>query len=509
MTAAEPRTLRRQVVDAVLVIAAVWLVGIYFFYLNAVPDYRADQAHDSFVYLSLAQGLLAGQGYPTKHWQPGFPLYLSGLVAMGGLSFWWLKLAMATLGLCTAAFAYRLFRNLGVGSAAIVLAAMLAATPLYYDFSHRVMSEVLFVTCSVLALAALTEVPLADSPRAIRIAGAVLAIAASAAVLTRGNGLAIPVALGAAWWSMPHTETAKRRVVIVALAASVATFVAWTAWGASREFAAIDNVTYLEEVQVDDGHIGALWAAGGFAPNVPKVSLRGFLTRCYRNVVWHQLYNAVGVFWPGASRLSELSALKVGTIVAALLFMPAVLGIGVLAQRSPPLVAYLLVSLGLIIVYPSGGSRRMLLPAIPALLPAFYFGLRRLANDTAVRTLATAMLVGNAAICTVEASRQARRPYFGESTREVIDVIQQDLSGVTPRDALIISDYYLVVHALTGRRSISPSEISKRAFKTGDVVYVLEARAKRVRIPAGTVRDVRVARAGVELSRLARQQSGH
>jgi hypothetical protein len=103
----------------------------------------------------LSKALLAREGYTTKHWQPGFVFLFAGALAVVGPNFLYLKLLMIGIGLAAAGASVWFFRGLGLGRAAFALALLFAATPLYFDYSHRLMSEAPFLAFLVLALAAM------------------------------------------------------------------------------------------------------------------------------------------------------------------------------------------------------------------------------------------------------------------------------------------------------------------------------------------------------------------
>ena len=233
--------------------------------LNAVPDVRSDQAHDAFTYIILAKSLLREGGYLSKHWQPGFPVMLAGMLAVVGLDFVRLKLVMVTLGLFTAALSVPFYARLGLSHAAPALALLFAATPIYFDYSHRLMSEIPFLMFSLSALVALEVLRKGTTPRSEWVAGVALTLtgALSAAVFVRGNGLALVPALAVGWLSTRGDVVRRTRTFIaVALIMTTMVFSGWTLWGSAHKFSGISDVTYSEEVQAAD--LSQLWKAGVF-----------------------------------------------------------------------------------------------------------------------------------------------------------------------------------------------------------------------------------------------------
>jgi 4-amino-4-deoxy-L-arabinose transferase-like glycosyltransferase len=487
-----------------LLLAALALAGLYYAYPNAVPDHRTDQAHDPLVYLIYAKSLLAGEGYPTKHWQPGFPLMLAGALAVVGLDFLRLKLLMITLGLATAALSLRFFRGLGLQAAAPVLALLFAATPLYFDYSHRLLSEVPFLAFLVLALVALGELQHAATAAGRWLAGTLLALAGSAAILIRGNALALVPALAVAFFlARGRANRGQRWALAAAMALMVATFGAWTLWGASRQFRGIDNITYLQEVQAVD--LGPLWNAGGFGPGAEKVSAPGFARRVFQNVAWHQIYRVDALLWPQADQLAEVRLRGVGLVLALVALVPTLVGSVLLLRHSPSVFTYLVFSLLITVTYPTGGAARMLLPIVPVLIGASYLGLERLLGGPAALGWATCAVFANCFFCAVQADAQAHNPYSGDSTAEVVALVREAVPQyVSPEDTVVTKDY-LVVRALTDRSAVPVDQLTGDDRRAGST-YLLEVRSDPIPLPPNFRREVIATRGEAQLSRLSQGQ---
>jgi hypothetical protein len=281
----------------------------------------------------------------------------------------------------------------------------------------------------------------------------------------------------------------------------VLVFSSWLVWGQFHRFEGIEDVTYLQEVRAAD--LSALWAAGGLGPNVPQVSMAGLLTRIYRNVAWYQVYNADGLIWPYADRLAELRTPGLGLFLAALGLLPAIIGAAVLLFRSPPLVAWLVGSIVLAVLYPTGGAPRMLLASVPILLLAFYAGLEPLLGRRFAVAWMMCALVAGTVTCAVQARFQAARPYFGSpyddaSTTDAINLILEDVPRLTPEHAVVVGDYERVVKEFTDRvgrpRAALGSDIGTAQ------VFIVDTEARRLSLPPG-LRRTRIAdRGGAELA---------
>jgi hypothetical protein len=356
-----------------------------------------------------------------------------------------------------------------------------------------------------LALAALEAVRRAATPAALGTAGVVLALAAPAAVLVRGNGLALAPALAVALFLVRGPGgRGQRWWLAAALLLVLATFGAWTAWGAFHQFQAIHNVTYLQEVRAVD--LEKLWEAGGLGPRVERVSAGGLVTRVYRNVVWYQLYRIDGLFWPQADQLAEARARGVGLLLAGLALVPFVVGSVSLARRSPPVFTYLAFSLLITVVYPTGGAARMLLPVLPVLLVAFYLGLEFLLGRDVALGWATCVLFANLILCAVQADLQARHPYDGTFTNDTLALIRDDVPRQTAPGDVVLTDYHLVVTAFADRASVPPSKYSWDDRAAGSV-YLLEMRSRPFQLPDNFSREVVVTRGEAQLSRVKEARS--
>ena len=451
-----PMPIYDKVIVAIVGLVVIWL---YYRYNNPVPDLRGDQAQDSFAYIELAKGLLRGDGYPTKHLQPGFPLVLATWITAVGLDFYWLKLFAMTCGLATAALSIRLFQRAGYPHVAPLLGCALAATPIFFDYSHRLMSEIPFLACSTIALLALLELQHASTTRQQLTAGILLSVFAPFAVLIRGNGLALVPAVGSVIiLNRGRTGRGIRRWLYGALATMATVFFGWMLWGRSHDFEGIRNVTYFQEVQSTD--LQALWASGGAALASSRVTAAGMVRRIYENIAWYQVYNADATVWPGANHLAEVQLSRSGSVLAFLGLIPAVIGAVHLARRVPALFVWLVCSILLVLWYPTGGAARMLLPSVPILILAFYMGFEGLVGARGAFGLLLCAAIANLFACAVQGDMQARTPYVGnpygtnEAAREVLSLIREDLTGLTAADSLIVSDYAEVIRALTDRRAV-------------------------------------------------------
>ncbi|HTN76789.1 MAG TPA: hypothetical protein VL096_16130 [Pirellulaceae bacterium] len=437
--------------SAIMAVSGALLIILALVFLNAVPDSRADQANDPFTYLSLARGLLTGDGYPSKHWMPGFSVMLAGLVALFGANWVALKLAMLGISLVGVLLSFRLFRTQLPAVAAWPLALVLAATPLYFDYSHRAMSEIPALVSAVAALLALHQLKSAVDRRGWIAWSIALAVASVVALLIRGNALALAPALLVGVINLRPTAPQARWGMAAACAALLLTYGAWS-WQAGRQqYVGIHNVSYTQEIQARD--IEALWnTSGEFGPGVERVDAAGFARRIYQNIAWHSSFQVAGLLAPTADRLQEINYPGLGFVLVALLLIPQLVGFVQLARRSPELATFLLCSVGMIIVYPTGGATRMLLPFLPVLLLNGYLGLERLLGAERAVAWLLCLLVSNIALCAIAADQQRQHPYANAAFGDFVNLVTNELPQALRPQEPVGADLQEELHALTGVR---------------------------------------------------------
>ena len=434
-----PRTLVWVALSAATIVC-------YVVFLNAVPDFYPEQQNDPFTYISLAKSMAAGHGYPTKHWFPGFPALLALLLPIFGLNFVWLKLSMvATAGLLVVA-CYWYFRNLVSTAEARHLALLVAVVPSIFEYSHKLMAEIPCLAFAMLALAALETLRnTSDRARAMRWA-IVLVAACAASVFIRGNSLALVPALVVALVAEGRSPL-YRRGCAAALVVALAVFGAWSLRNRSVEFSGIDNVTYTQEVQALN--IGAVWRTGGFVDPAQKASVADLVRRVYENVAWYQAYNVVNALFPGAGSLREIRMSGVGLGLALLLASPIVIGFWAFFRASPSGATYLLGSLAMILVYPTGGAPRMLVSSIPLLVLAGYFGIRAIGGlEFAKGWVLTAACVGLFS-CAVAGQRQQDHPYTFDGFASFLALLDEAGQRHEQPGVALVSEYPQVVGALS------------------------------------------------------------
>ena len=445
---------------ALLAILGLTLLALALFFLNAVPDCRGDQQNDSFEYMALSRSLLDGQGYPSNHWMPGFPLLLTCLIGPFGANWVVLKLAMIGMALLGVSFSLRLFWTVTSRAAAVPLALVLASTPLYFDYAHRVMSEIPALTSAVAALVAMNEVKSAATRKGRLYWGMVLALVSVMAILIRGNALALAPALLVGIVNARGTSVRQTRwAFAIALSMILLAYGLWSLRCELRQFPGIHNVTYGQEVQAKD--IGALWdAAGEFGKGVERIGPADFARRIYQNIAWSQAYQIARLFVPFGDRLANIKCPGLGLAIVALLLVPQLIGFIRIWSRSPELATFLCFSMALIIVYPTGGAPRMVLPFLPVVLLSGYLWIDHMLGPQRAYGWLLCLLTANLLACAIDGDRQRTNPYSREGFEDFVSMIEIDLPKASLSGERVGANLDTELFAIAGIRSQSISSIS-------------------------------------------------
>src|SRR5258705_13025312 len=112
--------------------------------MNPVSDYRVDQAGDAIAYLFLTRSLAETATYPSVHWSPGLPMLFAPLVRLAGEDMTLIKLGMVALALGTAVAVFAWATPIVGRFAAALVALSVASSPVFFDYSHRFLSEIPF-----------------------------------------------------------------------------------------------------------------------------------------------------------------------------------------------------------------------------------------------------------------------------------------------------------------------------------------------------------------------------
>jgi hypothetical protein len=451
---------RPKLLTAFLAGLTIMSVSAYLTYPNAVPDFRPDQEHDAFFYMRLANDIGNGLGYPTKHWMPGFPYLLSWLIGVFGLDYFKLKLSIVAFGVGAYAATFAYVRCIAVQLAhrhliAWVVALSTALSPMLFDYSHRLMSEMPALCCAMTALWLCEVVRRTQSTRMLLTAAVALAAFCGLAVLIRGNALALVPALLV---SAAYDWRARRRAAIACVVAATFTlglFVGWSARNANQTYAGIHNVTYLQEIQARDN--AALWRAGGFDEGVERVSPAELARRVYQNGVWYHIYGIADGVVPGIRSLATVDTSRLGVVLALTATVPVLIGVFGVARYSPAGVVYLVATFGLALAFPTGGSPRMLIPSVPLLQVAAFFGIASIGSVAGALAWTAAVSAALCAATLTFADRQAKSPYSYPGFSDYYAGFTL-VNRLVPARALLVTPHPAVADAWTSLRAVRITE---------------------------------------------------
>lgn len=230
-------------------------------------------AGDSVLYLELARSIASGQGFaldgrPTAYVGPGYPLFLTLLVAMGGGPLA-IGLAQSVLGGATAAIAAASAAELAQEASpddhrlvALLAGAGVALYPHLVFWSGYILTETLFVFLAAAALYATLRSLRGRSGRWALAAGLLCA----AASLTRPPFLAVAAAV-LVWRWLAVLRGYPRRDVVAAALLALGLVLPLAAWGARNALALgypVITTTESGAVFYQGNARGATGGSGGY-----------------------------------------------------------------------------------------------------------------------------------------------------------------------------------------------------------------------------------------------------
>lgn len=447
------------------ILGAVAAVGMVLGWLGRQP--LVTTGGDDATYILLAQSLRHGQyrdiflpGSPAHaQYPPGFPLLILVVrtVAMGSLEAVRVAnlLLLALTAVLTAAVIRRIAGNaLGVASAALVM-----LNPMLLQYTGWILSDVLFVTLTTLALWA-SHRAVSQSSRAFWL---VAGCAALAAFFTRSAGIAVVLAVAGSlllqrrWKVAPFVGAAA-----VALVVAWFTYTHWAAshtlgWSYQNDLAYVQPrmlMALLRRMFLNGGNYGRLIGSVVYGiPDIPDTPID--------NAIWCILF--VGI---------------------------AAIGLWQIRQRWPTAVLYALLMTGVLLVYPFV-AQRLSVPLIPVFIATLLLGvgviarrLRAARPDRAVVAIAV-VLASVGVVSGIEAAvqRTACRASAGdacrtEAERAWIAAAEWSKQGLPP-DAVVASSKPSTFYLISGRRGVpsrmlfAPRKPEDVLAPRGPVTYVL------------------------------------
>jgi hypothetical protein len=353
---------------------AAALAGLHLALAYAVFQPAPHPGGDNAVYLTLARGLVEGDGYRDL-WDPAAPRHVQfpplypaivGVGLAGGVQPWaglkWIVVAFSAAAVALTFFWLRRSRR---PLAAIGVTLLVAVSPGVLTLSHAELSDVPFWALLTASLLAWERAPRAGHGRAV--AGA---LTAAAAYLARSAGIAL-FAATAAWLLLRR----RWRQAAIFAAAAVPAWAAWAYWSAGL-----------------GGYARFSTLRNPYDPSVGTMEAGDFLPRMWENLGIYADRHLPELLVGGHGRV--LLPLTVGVVVLAVYGWASRL-------RRPGLPEVLMpIYLGMLLLWPSDWSgTRLLLPVYPLLLAYAADGLWRAARET--RGKVPAQAAGAAAIALV------------------------------------------------------------------------------------------------------------
>ncbi|MGD0765006.1 MAG: glycosyltransferase family 39 protein [Dehalococcoidia bacterium] len=224
-----PQSIEVMLLSFIVLLAIVLRVawGLY-------SEARPARDMDTFWYDSVAQELANGHevanpedGAPTAFWPPGYPLVLAGVYKLAGHGVHQGQTLNAVVGALTVLATYGIGRIALGRSPALLGAAILAVFPSQVIYSSLMMSDVLFTFFFVVAIGVVVLYQARpDRPKVLVL---VAGLACGAAALVRGEGMGLPLVLGA--WIAIAARTNWRQAIgsiLLLLVGSVLVVAPWT-----------------------------------------------------------------------------------------------------------------------------------------------------------------------------------------------------------------------------------------------------------------------------------------
>ncbi len=123
------------------IIAAAFIIR-FFYFLTLGEDL---QFPDSARYDRLAREIIAGEGYRTTSTAPLYPLFLAGVYAAFGHSFFAVRTAQAFVECASVIIVFLLAKGAFGGRAGLTAAGIFAVYPFFIFFSGLILTETLFI----------------------------------------------------------------------------------------------------------------------------------------------------------------------------------------------------------------------------------------------------------------------------------------------------------------------------------------------------------------------------
>jgi hypothetical protein len=396
-------------------IALALLALAYFAFIDARPDFTPFNADDGSDYLALSWSLVHGLGYtrnmiagsyvPHTTWPPGMAVLLAPAMAWSGdtVDFFAVKATMIVTALSAIVLAWYYVRRLTQSKGAADLAALLLALdPFFWNFSRIAMTEVPSIAWWLGGLLLIDHVWTGKRPgwRATLGVGAIL----GAGMLLRGSLFVLAFApLGYLFERRAPllSRPTQLKLWLVYAAGFGLCFVAWALRNASIDSSPLgfDGINQLRMI---------------FARN-PVDAASPLMT--LSEIIANSVFNLHQLIIYRVPEASDWSAWPDAGFAAAALCAALAVAAWPWRRIGAPILATLIPSIALLLIYAWGGSARFWVPVTALTLPLLAINLQgwlRHRRPQLRRCLVACMLAGYAASLGFYIAAHERNPYGEE-----------------------------------------------------------------------------------------------
>lgn len=352
-----------------LVIIAALFAVVYFYSFDSKLDLNGDNAN----YIRLARNMSTGLGYsfntaqgvePTNFYPPAYPAFLSVFMSMGISSLIFFKLLDGLfLFLSIAGLFYLLKRLTLQDNLALVVAVMTIISPQILHFSCIVMSEMFYLFTSVVCFVSLYKYSTSDKTKFWQSPYFYLAIISAAlSYYIRTVGTTVIFSMLVFFLFRKEWKAAGASAVSI-----VALLLPWSLRNSS--------------LGLESRYLGTIMTINPWRPEEGTVSSVG-------DMIDKMLLNFDEIMIKGIKEIlfpfltidyeapSSYFAIIMGVAVIAVIFY----GAWNMNKLKWVFVAYMLSSIGLLLLWHGGNGSRYLVPIAPVLFMLFYLGLISLAR---------------------------------------------------------------------------------------------------------------------------------
>ena len=444
-TLRDTRGARRSLIECTIIALVVFVA-----YAVSRPPAVATlgRLYDDAVYLSVGKSIADGNGYRSAQLvgtpvQAKFPPLLPGLYALGWVAFGslgmvarmavWLNILASAAGAALVWWLARQELRVHPSPAALFAIVPLVTDRAMFYFTGAASEPWMLLgwVAALLLVRRLTRMVSAGAARDFTAVALGLTLAATALARTQAIPIALAVLVALA------VSRVGTRAVVVALASAAVPLAGWAIWH------------------------GAMMARGPLSPLPDQRSYLAWIptssAAAFTRFAFAMVRTSVPMYWSNVAEILVGWASAKTLVVAAMIVVSGLVGTGMLARTFPAMAASLVVTLGVLAIWPYVQDR-FLTPVLPVLGVAGAYAvdralspmpavLRRLAL-VGVALLAAALVAENARLRVGSAMGSLHSPY-SRAMDQMVDWVRRD----TPPDDRIMTSWGGVIYLRTGRRT--------------------------------------------------------